>query len=170
MLQTQLQVTLVPSGGCSGGSSMGLLSHTVRLHPPWDPAAGKVSWGVIPAILWPGRASAEHSVFGALTWDQSQLANTSLHGRFLPLASVQSKWWLAGDGWKEATISWWLVLGGSGWVTLLHFMVVLHLRVPAVSEIAWAGAALYQFCSQQALQVKHFIAGIRLCSLLDSLR
>lgn len=49
-------------------------------------------------------------------------------------------------------------------------MVVLHLQVPAVSEIAWAGAVLYQFCSQQAPQVKHFIAGVGLCSLLDSLK
>lgn len=55
-------------------------------------------------------------------------------------------------------------------VTLLHFMVVLHLQVPAVSEIAWAGAVLYQFHSQQAPQVKHFIAGVRLCFLLDSLK
>lgn len=59
---------------------------------------------------------------------------------------------------------------GSRQVTLLHFMVVLHLQVPAVSEIAWAGAVLYQFHSQQAPQVKHFIAGVRLCFLLDSLK
>lgn len=71
---------------------------------------------------------------------------------------------------KEAAISWWLVLGGGSRVTLLHFMVVLHLQVPAVSEIAWAGAVCYQFCSQQAPQVKHFIAGVGLCALLDSLK
>lgn len=49
-------------------------------------------------------------------------------------------------------------------------MLVLHLQVPAVSEIAWASAVLYQFYSQQAPQVKHFIAGVGLCSLLDSLK
>lgn len=49
-------------------------------------------------------------------------------------------------------------------------MAVLHLQVPAVSEIAWAGAALYQFHSQQAPQVKHFIAGVGLCSPLGSLK
>lgn len=56
---------------------------------------------------------------------------------------------------KEAAISWWLVLGGIRQVTLLHFMAMLHLQVPAVSEIAWAGAVLSQFRSQQAPQVKH---------------
>lgn len=71
---------------------------------------------------------------------------------------------------KDTGISWWSVLEDGERVTLLHFVVVLHLQVPAVSEIAWAGAALYQFHSQQAPQVKHFIAGVRLCSPLYSLK
>lgn len=49
-------------------------------------------------------------------------------------------------------------------------MLVLHLQVPAVSEIAWADALRYQFCSQQAPQVKHFIVRVGLCTLLDSLK
>jgi len=70
---------------------------------------------------------------------------------------------------KEAAISWRLVLGGSGRETWLHFMVVLHLQVPAVSEIAWAGAVLYQCRWRQAPHVKRFIAPVGLCSILDSL-
>lgn len=71
---------------------------------------------------------------------------------------------------KDTGIGRWSVLEGGERVTLLHFVVVLRLRVPAVSEIVWAGAALYQFHSQQAPQVKYFIAGVRLRSPLRSLK
>lgn len=175
MLQKHLWVAFVLSGSCSGASSVGLLYYmkgwvglqTSSRGSPW----------------WEGGLSSSPVARPAF----SQVLN--ICSTYLGSAPACKHWptWLipashcgvrASGAWqgttekvmKQAAINWWLVLGGSRQVTLLHFMVVLHLQVPAVSEIAWADAVLYQFHSQQALQVKHFIVGVGLCFLLDSLK
>lgn len=176
MLQKHLWVDFVLSGSCSGDSSVGLLYYMKVWVGLQTSSRGSPWWEGGLSSPVPGPHKKLGQVF--------HIWNT-----YLGSAPACKRWatWLipasptgvrASGAWQETTekvrkqtaIDWWLVLGDSRWVTLLHFMVVLHLQVPAVSEIAWAGAVLYQFHSQQALQVKHFIVGIRLCFLLDSLK
>lgn len=172
MLQKHLWVAFVLSGSCSGASSVGLLYYIKGWrwdckHPPEDAPAGTVASAAVP---WPGQPSAKFSTLPGLS-PCLQTPQTWLFPASHSGVRASGAWQgTTGKVMKQAAINWWLVLGGSRQVTLLHFMVVLHLQVPAVSEIAWAGAVLYQFHSQQALQVKHFIVGVGLCFLLDSLK
>lgn len=178
MLQKQLQVAFVLSGSCSGDSSMALVWYLVRLVGLWASSLGCHQWegGLRKASSAPAARPCFSWAFNIWSIDLGSSPANKRESTWLIPAScagvrASSAWQETGKKiMKEAAISWWLVLGGGRRVTLLHFMAVLHLQVPAVSEIAWAGAVLYQFRSQQAPQVKHFIAGVRHCSLLDSLK
>lgn len=114
MLQKHLRVAFVLSGGCSGHSSVGLLSCMERWVGLQASSPGSHWWE--DGLSSPVARPAFSQVLNIWNTGLSPCLQTLVYmaGSCL-LRWGQSKWCMAGDEWKDhekAAINWWFVLGG----------------------------------------------------------